>query len=70
MSPESETNIILNKANIALSRSQRLVASWLPPPPSSSESKSDHPDPKTDAQLQKEEDEVFTAVPERYAAYQ
>ncbi|KAJ5329134.1 Protein of unknown function DUF3245 [Penicillium brevicompactum] len=54
---KSESDVILNRANVALSRSQRLVASWLPEKPS------DEPT-KTDEELQKEEDEIFTAVPE------
>ncbi|CAI7636797.1 unnamed protein product [Penicillium bialowiezense] len=54
---KSESDVILNRANVALSRSQRLVASWLP------EKSSDEPT-KTDEELQKEEDEIFTAVPE------
>lgn len=57
---KSESDVILNRANVALSRSQRLVASWLPEKPS------DEPT-KTDEELQKEEDEIFTAVPETYA---
>ncbi|CAG8109270.1 unnamed protein product [Penicillium salamii] len=55
MSKPSESDVILNRANVALSRSQRLVASWLP--------QTDSPT-KTDEELQKEEDEIFTAVPE------
>ncbi|CAG8386622.1 unnamed protein product [Penicillium salamii] len=55
MSKTSESDVILNRANVALSRSQRLVASWLP--------QTDEPT-KTDEELQKEEDEIFTAVPE------
>jgi hypothetical protein len=56
---KAESDIILNRANVALSRSQRLVASWLPQPtPEELETV------KTDEQLQKEEDEIFTAVPE------
>jgi hypothetical protein len=55
---KSESDIILNRANVALSRSQRLVASWLP-------SQDDNDEPtKTDSELQQEEDEIFTAVPE------
>jgi hypothetical protein len=61
---KSETDIILNKANIALARSQRLVASWLPVQQTSAEQ--DLSNAKTDEELQREEDEVFTAVPERY----
>ncbi|KAL4877280.1 hypothetical protein BJY04DRAFT_222227 [Aspergillus karnatakaensis] len=56
---KSDTEIILNKANIALARSQRLVASWLPTQP-----QTDDRNAKTVAELQQEEDEVFTAVPE------
>ena len=56
---KSESDVILNRANVALSRSQRLVASWLP--------KADDEAPtKTDEELQREEDEIFTAVPETY----
>ncbi|KAJ0422555.1 hypothetical protein BJY00DRAFT_279749 [Aspergillus carlsbadensis] len=60
---KSETDIILNKANIALARSQRLVASWLPVQQTNAEQ--DHSNAKTDEELQREEDEIFTAVPER-----
>lgn len=56
---KSDTDIILNKANIALARSQRLVASWLP-----SEITTDQGNVKNDSEVQREEDEIFTAVPE------
>ncbi|GIK07891.1 hypothetical protein Aspvir_003561 [Aspergillus viridinutans] len=56
---KSETDIILNKAHVALARSQRLVASWLPPP---TDEEKAHV--KTEEELQREEDEIFTAVPE------
>ncbi|KAI9373967.1 hypothetical protein BJX61DRAFT_541225 [Aspergillus egyptiacus] len=56
---KTETDIILNKANIALARSQRLVASWLPVQTPADESSA-----KPDDELQREEDEIFTAVPE------
>lgn len=56
---KSETDIILNKANVALARSQRLVASWLPP-----QTADELSHPKTEEELQREEDEIFTAVPE------
>ncbi|KAL6229522.1 hypothetical protein BDW75DRAFT_97430 [Aspergillus navahoensis] len=56
---KADTDIILNKANIALARSQRLVASWLPAAPATDETNA-----KTDAELQREEEEIFTAVPE------
>ncbi|GCB19525.1 hypothetical protein AAWM_02410 [Aspergillus awamori] len=57
---KSETDIILNKANVALARSQRLVASWLPAPTADDQANSK----KTEEELQREEDEIFTAVPE------
>ncbi|OJZ84186.1 hypothetical protein ASPFODRAFT_62202 [Aspergillus luchuensis CBS 106.47] len=57
---KSETDIILNKANVALARSQRLVASWLPAPTTDDQANSK----KTKEELQREEDEIFTAVPE------
>ncbi|KAJ6015714.1 hypothetical protein N7540_010305 [Penicillium herquei] len=56
---KSESDIILNRANVALSRSQRLVASWLP-----AQSEDELANTKTDEELQREEDEIFTAVPE------
>ncbi|KAL4915179.1 hypothetical protein BDW62DRAFT_212908 [Aspergillus aurantiobrunneus] len=52
-------DIILNKANIALARSQRLVASWLPAQNTTNEIYV-----KSDSELQEKEDEIFTAVPE------
>ncbi|KAB8231046.1 hypothetical protein ETB97_011137 [Aspergillus alliaceus] len=55
---KAETDIILNKANVALARSQRLVASWLPP------KTLDEQTNKSEEELQREEDEIFTAVPE------
>lgn len=56
---QSETDVILNKANLALARSQRLVASWLPP--QTSEEVANF---KSEEELQREEDDIFTAVPE------
>ncbi|KAJ5309063.1 Protein of unknown function DUF3245 [Penicillium antarcticum] len=56
---KSESDVILNRANVALSRSQRLVASWLP-----QQSSDELANTKTDEELQREEDEIFTAVPE------
>lgn len=62
MTTQTESDIILNRANVALARSQRLVASWLPakPPEDLNESA------KSEEDLQKEEDEIFTPVPETY----
>ncbi|CAG8908964.1 unnamed protein product [Penicillium egyptiacum] len=56
---KSESDVILNRANVALSRSQRLVASWLP-----QQTTEELANPKSDEELQREEDEIFTAVPE------
>ncbi|KAJ6080007.1 hypothetical protein N7467_009760 [Penicillium canescens] len=56
---KSESDVILNRANVALSRSQRLVASWLP-----QQTNDELANTKTDEELQREEDEIFTAVPE------
>jgi hypothetical protein len=56
-----ETDVILNKANVALARSQRLVASWLPP------KTAEEQDTKSEEEIQREEDEIFTAMPETYA---
>ncbi|KAL1865988.1 hypothetical protein Plec18167_009238 [Paecilomyces lecythidis] len=61
MTTSNEADVIFNRANIALARSQRLVASWLPP-------KSDEDlaeQSKSEEELQREEDEIFTAVPEK-----
>ena len=57
-----ETDIILNRANVALARSQRLVASWLPPQTAEESSTI----PKTEEELRREEEEIFIAVPETY----
>lgn len=56
---KTETDVILNKANVALARSQRLVASWLPP-----KTQEEQANTKSEEELQRDEDEVFTAVPE------
>jgi hypothetical protein len=56
---KSESDIILNRANVALARSQRLVASWLP-----ERTASELENTKSEEEIQREEDEIFTAVPE------
>ncbi|KAJ5683151.1 hypothetical protein N7462_006316 [Penicillium macrosclerotiorum] len=58
---KKESDIILNRANVALARSQRLVASWLPEP-----SADELANAKSEEELQREEDEIFTAVPETF----
>lgn len=56
---KSESDVILNRANVALARSQRLVASWLP-----AQTDDELAHTKSEEELQREEDEIFTAVPE------
>lgn len=56
----SEAEIVFNRANVALARSQRLIASWLPP-----KTTDEIANEKTEEELQREEDEIFTAVPEK-----
>lgn len=66
--PDPETDIIVSRANVALARSQRLVASWLSLSPASGAAADDaaQPAPKTEEELQREERELFTAVPETF----
>ncbi|OJD20728.1 hypothetical protein ACJ73_07936 [Blastomyces percursus] len=56
----SEADIVFNRANVALARSQRLIASWLPP-----KTAEEIANTKTEEELQREEDEIFTPVPEK-----
>ncbi|KAJ5273985.1 hypothetical protein N7478_009110 [Penicillium angulare] len=56
---KAESDVILNRANVALSRSQRLVSSWLP-----TQTEDELSNLKSEEELQREEDEIFTAVPE------
>ncbi|KAF3480750.1 uncharacterized protein GIQ15_06097 [Arthroderma uncinatum] len=56
----SEADVIFNRANVALARSQRLIASWLPP-----KTAEESANTKSEEELQREEDEIFTAVPEK-----
>ncbi|KZZ98198.1 hypothetical protein AAP_00459 [Ascosphaera apis ARSEF 7405] len=58
---KSQADIIFDRANVALARSQKLVASWLP----SNNEDDELSKRKTDAELQREEDEIFVAVPEK-----
>lgn len=60
---KAETDIILNRTNVALSRSQRLVASWLPP---KTQEEAENP-PKSEEEMRAEEEDIFTPVPETYA---
>lgn len=56
----AEADIIQNRINVALARSQRLVASWLPPSPDSANVRSAE-------EIQKDEDALFTPIPPRCA---
>ncbi|KAL8796757.1 MAG: hypothetical protein Q9182_007300 [Xanthomendoza sp. 2 TL-2023] len=59
VSNPSEADIIFNRANVALAKSQRLVASWLPP-----RADDEVKNAKTEEQVEQEEHEMFTPVPE------
>lgn len=61
---KSESDVILNRANVALARSQRLVSSWLP-----AQTDDELANAKSEEELQREEDEIFTAVPETYVLF-
>lgn len=58
----SEAEIIFNKANVALARSQRLIASWLPP-----RTAEEVANAKSEEDLEREDREMFAPVPELYA---
>ena len=55
----SEADIIFNRANVALAKSQRLIASWLPP-----RTEEELRNAKTEMEIEKEEEEMFTPMPE------
>ena len=57
---QNEADVIFNRANVALARSQRLIQSWLP-----QKSYEDSAGTKTEEQLQREDEEMFKPVPER-----
>lgn len=59
----SDGDVIFNRASVALARSQRLVASWLSPPTAEESAQS-----KSEEQLEKEDQDTFTPVPELYAS--
>lgn len=61
MSPSkdlSEADVVFNRASLALAKSQRLIASWLPP------KLHDSTLVKTQEELDKEELDVFSPAPE------
>lgn len=55
----SEAEIIFNRASLALAKHKQLVASWLPPL-----SPTELANQKSQAELEKEEEEMFAPVPE------
>ncbi|KAL1958810.1 hypothetical protein VTO42DRAFT_3647 [Malbranchea cinnamomea] len=55
----SEAELIFNRANVALARSQRLVASWLPQPQGHAIDK------ESAEELTRAEDEIFAPIPEK-----
>lgn len=57
-----EPDIILNRINVALAQSQRLVASWLPP----LTEEEDLRKVKSEEQLEQEEFATFTPTPELF----
>lgn len=56
---QSEADVIFNRANVALARSQRLIQSWLPP-----RTAEEIANTKSEEELQREEDEMFKPAPE------
>lgn len=55
----SEADIIFNRASVALARSQRLIASWLPP-----QNPSELANAKSREEVEREEQEIFKPEPE------
>jgi hypothetical protein len=55
----SEADIVFNRANLALAKHKRLVASWLPPL-----SNEEQANRKSADELEKDEEEMFAPVPE------
>jgi len=55
---QNEADVIFNRANLALARSQRLIQSWLGPAPTSDTAE------KTEEVLEKEDQELFKPEPE------
>lgn len=64
-STSSEADVVCNRASVALAKSQRLIASWLPPPTASELASA-----KFQAEIEKEEQELFTPAPELYVRLQ
>ena len=62
--PKNEIDVTINRTNVALARSQRLVASWLP---SSPDERSEREEEKKEEE--EEENKIFVPVPERYCCH-
>jgi len=55
----NEADVVFNRANVALAKSKRLIASWLPP-----KTENELANEKTEEELEKEDQELFAPVPE------
>jgi len=62
-SNSSSHDIIHNKINVLLAQNQRFVASW---PSLQQKCKQQTPNVKSEAQVEKEEQEIFTPMPDLY----
>lgn len=60
-SAPSEIDVWFNRASVALAKSERIAAGLLPPP-----SESELRYAKTEEQIRKEEQEMFTVAPDLY----
>jgi hypothetical protein len=60
-STPSEIEIWFNRASVALAKSERLMSGLLPPP-----TESELKNAKTEEQVRKEEQEMFTVAPDLY----
>lgn len=58
VSTRFEDDVLLNKISIALAKSQRPIASWLPP------KKAEDAQAKSEQEIAKEEQEMFIPAPE------
>ena len=61
----SEADVIFNRANVALAKSQRLIQSWLPP-----RTDEELRNAKSLEEIEREEEEIFKPVPELYLSLQ
>lgn len=57
--PASEADVIFNRANVALAKSQRLIASWLPP-----RTGEELRNTKSEEEIDMEEQRIFAPTPE------